>query len=212
MNISNNKLKNENTYGVIDNLLPQPYFIEVQNIFNPEYFAWFFIDDMVYKPSPTENAVVEIVEYANMKQPAGFTHMFKDHEGNERSPFWPVVKPIADFACARLGFSYKKIIRCKANLLLPMPKYGKDDFSGPHIDHPDRDDFITLGFYPFDSDGDTFLFEETHYDGVPEKVTIKERISPMENRALFFDGWQYHSSSSPRKNNKRIFINFTLEI
>lgn len=212
MNIAQNNLKEENTHTVINDLLPEPYFTEIQNIFNWEHFAWFFIDDVVYKPSPTEDAIVDIVEYANMRQPAGFTHMFVDSMGEERSPFWPVVKPIADFACARLGFSYKKIIRCKANLLLPMPRYGKDDFSGPHIDHSDRDDYINLGFYPFDSDGDTFLFEETHYDGVPKNVTVKERISPMKNRALLFDGWRYHSSSSPRKYNKRIFINFALEI
>ena len=43
MNIVQNNLKNENTHTVIDNLLPQPYFTEVQNIFNPEHFAWFFI-------------------------------------------------------------------------------------------------------------------------------------------------------------------------
>ena len=47
MNIAQNNLKEENTHTVINDLLPEPYFTEIQNIFNWEHFAWFFIDDVV---------------------------------------------------------------------------------------------------------------------------------------------------------------------
>ena len=144
-------------------------------------------------------------------RPAGFTHTFT-FKGTEMSPYWASIKPIIDFASARAGFDYGRIVRSQANLTLPVPGYKDGDYSGPHIDHPEQSNYLNLGFYPFDSDGDTFIFNESHHDGVPKKVTVGERVNPVQNRIIIFNGWQYHSASSPIEHNKRIFVNFAVEI
>tara|TARA_Y100000034_G_scaffold1255_1_gene1562 strand:- start:128 stop:871 length:744 start_codon:yes stop_codon:yes gene_type:complete len=213
---------------VIDDLLPKSYFDQIQQMFHPDHgLPWYFNDDCVYRETPeskasmdlwcNENSLNTIESLGNdsdgkkFSRPAGFTHLFT-FKGNDLSPFWPFVKPIVDFASLKAGFEYGRILRAKANITLPVPGNKEGTYIGPHVDHSDQSNFITLGFYPFDSDGDTFVFNESHHDGVPEKITVNDRVTPVANRAIVFNGWQYHSASSPIDHNKRIFINFTLEI
>jgi hypothetical protein len=69
-----------------------------------------------------------------------------------------------------------------------------------------------------DSDGDTFIFNET-YDEVSlersvdftrdGKFTTARRISPKKGRMIGFDGKHYHASMHPVQSSHRIAIAFS---
>lgn len=105
--------------------------------------------------------------------------------------------------------------RSKFNLLTRNHKNYEDSFNSPHVDifvpH-----YVVL-YYVNDSDGDTFIFEETsdEYEmaRIPEieNFTIKKRITPRKNRAILFDGRYFHTSSHPFKSPLRIVMNIDIE-
>ena len=93
-------------------------------------------------------------------------------------------------------------------------KFIKTKNFGIHRPHTDYfTNHYTLLYYVNNSDGDTFLFNqiaETSNPVYPDKMTLKNRISPKMGRAVLFDGLIYHSSSSPIINDERIAININL--
>ena len=73
-------------------------------------------------------------------------------------------------------------------------------------------------YYVNDTDGDTFIFNET-YDQVSlersieytreRKFTVARQISPKKGRMIGFDGKQYHASMHPKQSSHRIAIAFS---
>ena len=190
---------------IIDNVLPINYLKDVQSGFNPDYFPWYFIEEITHASGS------DVTPYKNSRTSTGFVHMILDNLGDNRSGYVNLFKPICYFIADKAGIEFTRIIRMRTAMLLPQRNYTKNNFNGAHIDHPDMSNFVNALFYVNDSDGDTFIFNESHNDGVPKKLTIKERVTPKENRVAIFDGWQYHASSSPIHSDKRIVINITLE-
>ena len=211
---------------IIKNLLSEDYVIELTRLFLPpgetKEFPWF------YNPNTTDIEIqTERTNYTkSYKDSIQFTHVFwnnmdvfgqpdKEWQGNERSPYWDKVRPIFYFLNDKCGIKYKAIIRCKANLLLPVPNYTKDDYNFPHVDHGYTRNYLNVIYYLDDSDGDTFIFNECNEDRgqtVPTNLTIKQRVRPEKNSVLIFEGNQYHASSNPIKSKKRIVINITVSI
>jgi hypothetical protein len=58
-----------------------------------------------------------------------------------------------------------------------------------------------------ETDGDTFVFNEVYSGEDLTEFTIKERISPVENRAVILDGYQYHTASNPLYHDTRMILN-----
>jgi len=72
-----------------------------------------------------------------------------------------------------------------------------------HIPHTDDDiEHWVMIYYINDTDGDTFIFNETCYD-IEKELTIKKRISPEKGKFAVFNGKYLHSSSSPKKSSIR---------
>jgi len=76
-------------------------------------------------------------------------------------------------------------------------------------------------YYLNDSDGDTYIFNETNdqfsveYDrDVVSKnsFTIKQTISPKKGRIVIFPGQYYHASSYPKKSIFRSVLNVNLSM
>lgn len=92
---------------------------------------------------------------------------------------------------------------------------------GPHVDF--SFEHMTGLIYLNDSDGDTIFYNEIYnpnvgldspdyYKSVLNKtVTVKEQFTPRENTLVWFNGLQYHSSTTPTTVNRRIVINFNYE-
>jgi hypothetical protein len=90
-----------------------------------------------------------------------------------------------------------------------------------HTPHCDMDfKHMTGLIYLNDSDGPTVFYNEfynpkssmspAYYytDVLKGKVTVQERVLPKENRMVLFNGFQFHSSTSPLTVDRRIVLNF----
>jgi hypothetical protein len=102
---------------------------------------------------------------------------------------------------------FSRLHRIKANMLLIQDEhnYPYNFYNTPHVDIVGEDS-ISLLYYVNDSDGDTFMFNECEsFTG--DSLSLQHREPPERNKAVLFDSSKFHSSSSPRKHDKRIVIN-----
>jgi hypothetical protein len=64
-------------------------------------------------------------------------------------------------------------------------------------------------YYVIDSDGDTFVFNETYET---KKLSVRKRVAPKKRKAIIFDSDTWHASSNPRQNANRIVLNFVFGV
>jgi hypothetical protein len=125
-------------------------------------------------------------------------------EGARCSAFFDIVFPMFYFLEDKTGVELATVERMKANLLVKK-HIGPDAYNTPHVDIP-TPPMKSLLYYVKDSDGDTFLFNETYADKRP--LTIRKRISPRRGKAVLFNSNIWHASSNPRENATRVVLNF----
>jgi hypothetical protein len=133
-------------------------------------------------------------------------------EGARRSPFFDIVFPFFYFLEDKTGIKLAAVERIKANMLLrsDMPD---DKYNTPHIDIPDAG-YKSLLYYVKDSDGDTFIFNESYRDaaGGGKPLTINKRVAPKKGKAVIFDSNTWHASSNPRVNQNRVVLNLIFQV
>ena len=95
------------------------------------------------------------------------------------------------------------IIRCKLNLQYQVADYDKNNYQCPHMDQ--NYDHKVLIYYPYTSDGDTFLFERLD----TKQYKILDRIEPIGGRFLLMDK-MFHAGQPPIKNETRMTLNYNL--
>ena len=125
-------------------------------------------------------------------------------EGEKRSLFFDVIFPLFYFLEDKTGVVLSHIERMKANMLLKKST-DANMYNTPHIDIPDAN-FKSLLYYVSDSDGDTFIFNETYTH--KKDLTVRKRVSPKKGKAVLFDSNIWHASSNPRANANRVVLNF----
>lgn len=99
------------------------------------------------------------------------------------------------------------VSRAKINILT-QNNLSDNKYNIPHIDD-DIEHFVMV-YYVNDSDGDTYIFNET-YDKTKKELTIYQRIKPKKGKFLVFDGKYFHSSSNPQKSTIRSVININFQ-
>jgi hypothetical protein len=184
----------------IEKFIPESYADIIEDIItkNPE-FTW------VYTPSTNNEKETAILKRdAKSYESEQLVHALY-LEGQRRSQFFDVVFPFFYFMEEKTGVKLGVIERIKANMLLKSTAAG-DMYNTPHIDVPDPG-YKSLLYYVKDSDGDTFLFNETWRDK-NKPLTVKKRVAPRKGKAVLFDSNTWHASSNPRENQNRIVINF----
>ena len=129
-------------------------------------------------------------------------------EGARRSQFFDVVFPFFYFLEEKTGVRLGAIERIKANMLLKSAE-PDDKYNTPHIDVPDAG-YKSLIYYVKDSDGDTFIFNETFRD--KKALTVNKRVSPKKAKAVLFDSNTWHASSNPRQNQNRVVLNLIFKV
>jgi hypothetical protein len=197
--------------SIIENILPQRYWIEIQGLLTHKEFPWNYYEDISLDSPGADLSELN----PEIMGSCGFTHVF--FHKDRQSPYWQFIKPlvysIAEKSSFRNDLRSVEPFRVKANLQTQLNNSTVDNFNTPHID-PARDrtgkiNWIFL-YYVTDSDGDTIIFNETAENGVPARFTVKKRVSHKANSAVVFRDNMYHASSNPVKYRKRININFNL--
>lgn len=98
-----------------------------------------------------------------------------------------------------------QLLRLRLSMKFFKHGFNDGDYNLPHIDYAFPHKSLIL--YMNDTDGDTYMFNEKFEGEYLKTFTVKERISPKENRALVFDGLQYHTASNPLYHDTRVIIN-----
>lgn len=128
--------------------------------------------------------------------------------GNDVKPFVPLLLKLEQMT----GRSYKeRISRIKANFYTKRVDFPENHHHKPHIDFYNEetkkgDEGEVFLYYANTSDGDTFFFKEDVVD--PKQYTITKKIPHVKGTAVLFDNKVLHASSSPRKSEYRMNINF----
>jgi hypothetical protein len=195
---------------IIKDVLPATYWRELYNVVAHPDFPW------VYSPEVS----VDVKENPFKQNPdiiasCGFTNTLQFD--NKTSPYWNLVKPMIYIMAHKSGIpALTKSVtsyRCKANLQTQMNASTKDNYNMPHIDpahfEKEGDNWVFL-YYLHDCDGETFIFNETAEDGLPEKLTIRKRIMPKANTGILFRDNIFHASSNPIHHKRRMNLNFNL--
>lgn len=191
---------------IFDNLLSQEQHNALVELITSVDFPWYYQPNIAFLTDPKKELD------KNIMQSFGLTHTVWDVEKGKVSQALSFVEPIVDNYQKITGTKINNFIRIKINLQTPVPNNNTEKYNGAHVDR--YTDHNTMIYYPLDSDGDTFVFNElfdinnpsTHPTSI--SPTIRERISPKQNRLYVLDnGLRYHSSSNPINYSKRYSIN-----
>ena len=197
----------KNKIIIDDDLLTVEEQEEIKQTFQSEYFPWFLGVD---KNSTVGNKWADHFSKitSNIFEYSQFVHVFVV-EGKGNSSFVDLIAKIHLKAGEKYGFD-DSITRIKSNFCTKVTDSRQDAHQSPHIDC--IDDHWVMIYYVNDSDGDTFIFEETleHPQAIESinSLTIKERVQPKQGRIIIFDGSHLHAGMHPRHNNNRMVINF----
>jgi len=217
---------------VIDNALPESIFKEFYPIVTKPLFPWYLGNDInknyvefdndnprgkviSVTPSATDDKDITGICFDKNTIPSfQFFHLLYDMFDTPKinSPHFDLFnKPIFDFLrnSKKIGGT---LFRSKLNLLTNNHNIKSNNFHNiPHIDI--EKPHISVLLYLNNSDGDTVFFNE-RYDEKKEKpksISIKQKISPKENRMVISDG-NYHCSTNPINTDYRIVYNAVLLI
>jgi hypothetical protein len=190
----------------LERFLPESYAdILEQLICNSGQFLW------QYNASTNDLAAPEIMNRDARSYDADqFVHALFQ-QGERRSEFFDLVFPMFYFVEDKTGVALAGPERMKANLLV-QKHLEEGRYNTPHIDIAEPG-HKSLLYYVKDSDGDTFLFNETHRETSRDRkpLTIRKRVSPRKGKAILFDSNIWHASSHPRENATRVVLNFVFK-
>lgn len=182
------------SFKIIDQATNEQYQEVLKN--DIKHTNWILVDDLTQPKANYE------------KTNFGFTHLiYKD--GAPRSPLFALCYPLALQIASDLGLNITNIMHIKT--ILQTPDTEAEVHNNPHVDL--YQDHGVILYYVNDADGDTFLFNETSFDypsiqaSKQGTFSVKERITPKQGKAVYFDGRTYHASSRPTKG-YRIILNF----
>ena len=177
--------------NIIDNFLPPSLHAIIKQELLNDFFPWYFNCSIAYK-----NDIPHSFQ---------FTHNFYSDDA-VNSDWYKTVQPILFIIEEKLNVKLKRVLRIKANLNTQNPLLNPKD--NIHQDLPEEcgdAKFMTLLYYVNDSDGDTLIFDD-------DKETITNKITPQDNKAVWFDSKIWHASSPPVENKRRVVINLIVEV
>lgn len=204
---------NANDIIIIDNILPQDISDKIEETVTSNLFPWYILrdiqkeklyDDNEYKVSSNKKTL-------NTIQLSHGVFDFQNKNSQVNSELFDLTKKITDICCDKFYIS-PKYLRMKYNLLMNHSKNKKGIHNTPHVDNPFIDNYSMI-YYVNDSDGDTFIFNQTYQFDNPQKIkkfSVFKKIEPRKNRAILFPGRYFHASSNPIRNEHRIVLNVNL--
>jgi len=187
----------------IDDVIPRLYQEQLEAETTSDKMAWFYSRESARR--------VDVgTSYG------GFSHVaYRFNDQNQApSTMTALLLPLLFSFCEKAGVPFKTLLRIRLGLFTQNAAGGP--YHNPHVDFY-LPHYNAL-YYVNDSDGDTYIFNET-YDQVSlersveytrdGKFTVAKRVSPKKGRMIGFDGKHYHASMHPAQSAHRIAIAFS---
>ncbi len=183
----------------IENFIPVLYQDELDNAVHNHNFPWYFLEDVTY----SDKALSE-------EKNIGFYHLVFENREIKSNNLCQFLLPIYYLIQEKTPVNLEELYRLRLGNIV---RSASENYNNPHIDT--FTDHWTALYYVNDSDGDSFIFNETNpefskeYDEELKKEkswTIKKRISPQKGKLVLFNGNRYHASSSPNVNSHRVVL------
>jgi hypothetical protein len=135
---------------------------------------------------------------------------FGNNEVHDQQTF-EIIRPIIDNFIKREKIKDFYLHKIKINTLFQKIDYQPYYFNTPHQDSTDEE-FSTLLYYVNDSDGNTFFFDSNEIDSKSFiNLKVEDMIYPKIGTGIVFKSNQYHASSNPIKNQRRLVINIVFK-
>jgi hypothetical protein len=157
--------------------------------------------------------IFDVGQFTCTIKPTNFARSQNPNEEFRFNDYLAVLKPVLWQFEDIFNFDILEVERAKFNILTARPDTPEGSYNHPHIDTTGTG-YVSLLLYLNDSDGDTVIFNEDYIDGQdrPEKLTIEQRISPKQNRAILFDSTRLHASCQPKETSARYIFNTVLKV
>jgi hypothetical protein len=178
---------------IIENLLTPKQTYELQNTILSKPFPWFWGSPYIVNTAPKD----ELFQ---------FTHSFYN-DGIVKSKYYNLITPIIYELTQKTNIKIKSIQRIKANLIprIITKEEWEDHIIHKDVTEEDNRNYISVIYYVHNCDGDTKIYAE-------DKKTILNTNTPKENSCYILNSKIWHRSSIPKKNKRRIVINFVFEV
>lgn len=192
---------------VIDDVIPKSYQDSIEQVIRNSEWTWKFNRETDTKYAADTGGQSGFLVTDKTVQTSQLVHMLYTYESGKQSDmmlfFMAIIYAVED----KTGASLQKMIRGKVNMMTPNPNMREGFYNLAHVDALTPN--TVLIYYPFDSDGDTIIFNEKYTDEGVQSLTEKNRITPKKGRAVLFDGSHYHASTNPIANEYRCVLNFS---
>ena len=211
---------------IIDDFFDQEDFLKIQGLFLGPKMPWYYLPT-ISVPSWISDKIVD--QYAI--ETDACQCLILDRSRNYLTEEYVVLYPYLMKMMSKLGYTEENLYRVRTTMKWPKPGIGSEKYNIPHIDAtwPHK----TILFYLNNSDGDTRLFHQVqppmkrNLEDINENAdakeldeyaknfintgfTVKESISPKENRLIMFDGMQYHTAGIPVNSERRVILNINI--
>jgi hypothetical protein len=200
---------------IIENLIPTTYQQDLINLFMYADMAWYYNAGTNYvteEQKTTTNSPNIFKDNLTQECPQ-FSHVLC-MEGKITSANYSAIFPILYFLEEKTGYKPSSIKRVKANLLYKDATFPLDFYNEPHTDEhlEAHRPMSSLLYYVNSSDGDTVFFDKTYVPGMDpvDKLEIVDRYTPTQGTGILFSSHQFHASTPPRINDRRMVINFVM--
>jgi hypothetical protein len=191
---------------IIDNCVPDHLFNELVDVVTDwDCLSWFFSEYTAHGPDERYNDLIRPFQ-------GSWAHTVITY-GRDNSVLASLCRQVVNSMLHSFNQELLFLSRVRIGLIT---RTETRLVHNPHVDFYDVPHKTVL-LYLNDSDGDTIFYNKFHSSEkeFPLKCTnddIEMKVSPKSNRAVSFNGWQYHSSSTPILNNYRIVMNVNYTI
>ena len=187
-------------YQVYDNILTEKEQNHLNTVFLDDDFPFYMTGYEGQKTVP--QSVYDSWSDSNTVEAKLMVHAFI--LDGKVSFYYQKIEHILQKFYERTGIKFSGVIRCKLNLQYQVADYNQNNYQCPHTDQPFE--HKVLIYYPFTSDGDTFLFNEIG----EKKYEVVDRIKPIGGRFLLMDR-MFHAGQPPIQNVYRMALNYNLQ-
>lgn len=197
--------------NVLHNALSEQVFKKLSSTIFSNSVTWFF-NGTAYNDTDV-NGIVDSTQLYNYS----YSHLAWSN-GESNSALGPLLETIFLMLCDNSNQKLDKLIRIRIGSISVT---SKNIINEPHID--DTQSHLAGLLYLNNSDGDTIFYDNyfnptlktsgfEQYQKIKDTIAPIKSITPEANKFVWFNGFQYHGSTSPTTVPRRIVINFNYTV